>query len=162
MNQSETQIISIEVEDKPGVMTRISSLFSRRGFNVISLSVGRTHKPGISRFTITTEGDQQVLEQIRKQCQKLIHVLKTHNLKVDRSVLREFTMVKLSNKAEHSDKIAHMIDFYGGRLLDITDNALIIEFSGSTEKITTVHQKLSELDVLESIRTGTAGMLKGK
>jgi len=154
-------VITLEVEDKPGVLSRISTLFSRRGFNVDSLTVGHTHIPGISRFTIVVRGDAQVLEQIRKQSQKLVHVIKTHNLDKDHSVMREFTIVKFDYNREDSRGINELVDLYGGRMLDSSEEQLIVEFSGTAEKIHKIFKKLEKFTVLESIRTGKIGMKIG-
>jgi acetolactate synthase I/III small subunit len=154
----ERQTIAIEVEDKPGVLSRISTLFSRRGFNIESLTVGHTHIPGVSRFTIVVQGDETTLEQIRKQSQKLVHVLTTDNLKVGQSVMREFAIVKMRYDKDSSSRVNEIVDMYGARMLDSTNDVLIVEFSGSEEKINLVFDDLKELDVLESIRTGKIGM----
>ena len=154
----ERQTIAIEVEDKPGVLSRISTLFSRRGFNIESLTVGHTHIPGVSRFTIVVQGDETTLEQIRKQSQKLVHVLTTDNLKGGQSVMREFAIVKMRYDKDSSSRVNEIVDMYGARMLDSTNDVLIVEFSGSEEKINLVFDDLKELDVLESIRTGKIGM----
>lgn len=151
-------IIAIEVEDKPGVLGRIATLFSRRGFNIDSLTVGHTHKPGISRFTIVVQGEEHILEQIRKQSQKLIHVLTTEQLDKDSSVMREFAIVKLEYNQECSVKVNELVDLYGARMLDATAGILIIEFSGTEEKINQVFIDLQQFKVIESIRTGKIGM----
>ncbi len=157
----ERQIIAIEVEDKPGVLSRISTLFSRRGYNIDSLTVGHTHKKGISRFTIVVKGDKATLEQIRKQSQKLIHVLTTEDLRKEGSITREFAIVKLEYSDEASKKINELVDLYGGRMLDSTNGMLIVEFSGTEEKINKVFEDLKQFTVLESLRTGKIGMRTG-
>lgn len=156
------QIIAIEVEDKPGVLSRISTLFSRRGFNVDSLTVGHTHKEGVSRFTIVVQGDDKTLEQIRKQSQKLIHVLTTENLQKEKAVMREFAIVKLKYDEESSTEINELVDLYGARMLDSTNEVLIVEFSGTEEKINLVFNDLKRFPVLESLRTGKIGMRTGQ
>lgn len=155
------QIIAIEVEDKPGVLSRISTLFSRRGYNIDSLTVGHTHKKGISRFTIVVKGDEATLEQIRKQSQKLVHVLTTENLQKERAVMREFAIVKLQYDEESSIEINELVDLYGARMLDSTNEILIVEFSGTEEKINRVFDDLKQFNVLESLRTGKIGMRTG-
>ncbi len=158
----ERQTIAIEVEDKPGVLSRISTLFSRRGFNIDSLTVGHTHKEGISRFTIVVKGDDKTLEQIRKQSQKLIHVLTAESLKKERSVMREFAIVKLEYDEKSSAKINDLVDLYGARMLDSTNEVLIVEFSGTEDKINLVFNDLKKFTVLESLRTGKIGMHIGQ
>ena len=107
-------IFSVEVEDKPMVLVRIASLFSRRGFNIDSLTVANTNKKGISRFTIAIYGDHKTLEQVRKQTQKIIHVLTTSELHPKDSVVREFAILKLDYNEKNSARINHTVDFYGG------------------------------------------------
>lgn len=160
MDQKQT--ISIEVENKPGVLSRISTLFSRRGYNVESLAVAHTHIPGISRFTIVVEGDDDILEQIRKQSQKLIHVLTTENLEPNNSICREFAFIKMDYNDQTSEKINRVIDFYGGRMLDHSDGVLIVEFSGSEQKIDQIFAELKEIPILEAIRSGKVGIRKGR
>lgn len=160
MDQKQT--ISIEVENKPGVLSRISTLFSRRGYNVESLAVAHTHVPGISRFTIVVEGDDAILEQIRKQSQKLIHVLTTENLEEGASICREFAVVKLDYNEDSSNQINQIVDLYGGRMLDHTEGVLIVEFSGTEQKIDTIFNELKSLTILESIRSGKVGIRKGR
>jgi len=159
---NDKHVITLEVEDKPGVLTRISSLFSRRGFNIDSLTVGHTHRPGISRFTIVVRGDERILEQIRKQTQKLIHIISTDSLDLEGSVMREFAIVKLEYNDSTSLGINNMIDLYGARMLDSSNEIMIVEFSGSQEKIDRIFEELNEFHVIESIRTGKIGMKIGQ
>ena len=159
---NDKHVITLEVEDKPGVLTRISSLFSRRGFNIDSLTVGHTHLPGISRFTIVVRGDERILEQIRKQTQKLIHIISTHSLDLKGSVMREFAIVKLEYNESSSLGINQMIDLYGARMLDSSNEIIIVEFSGSQDKIDRIFKELNEFNVIESIRTGKIGMKTGQ
>ncbi|MBU3916798.1 acetolactate synthase small subunit, partial [bacterium] len=162
LEMNRKQIIAIEVEDKPGVLSRISTLFSRRGYNIESLTVGHTHKAGISRFTIVVEGDDATMEQIRKQSQKLINVLTTENLEKEKSILREFAIVKCKYDMESSIAINEMVDLYGGRMLDSNNEILIVEFSGTEAKIDQVFSDLKRFTVLESLRTGKIGMSSGR
>lgn len=155
-------IFSVEVEDKPMVLVRIASLFSRRGFNIDSLTVGNTNKKGISRFTIVIYGDNKTLEQVRKQTQKIIHVLTTSELRIEDSVVREFAILKLDYNEKNAAKINHTVDFYGARMLDFSEDVLMVEVSGSTEKVDSIIQELGEKIILESMRTGKTGLKKGK
>ncbi len=155
-------IIAIEVEDIPGVLSRISTLFSRRGYNIDSLTVGRTHKIGVSRFTIVVRGDDTVLEQIRKQSQKLVHVLTTEYLQRNNAVMREFAIVKLVYDKQSAISINELVDLYGARMLNSADEVLVVEFSGTEEKIDLVFEDLKAFEVLESLRTGKIGMRVGR
>jgi len=167
-------VIAMEVEDKPGVLTRISSLFSRRGFNVESLTVGHTHKPGISRFTVVVLGEEKELEQIRKQSQKLIHVLKTCHvvdkdtltefeleqigMKVKHGVMRELAIVKVHYDEQSSRPINHIVERFSARMLHWSGYDLLLEFSGTEEKIDAVFEELENVTVLESVRSGKIAM----
>ena len=154
---------SIEAEDKPMVLVRIASLFSRRGFNIDSLTVATTNKIGISRFTIVIKGDDKILEQVRKQVQKIIHVLTINLLPPEESKLREFSILKLEYSKKYAFKINSIIDFYGGRMLDLTDDVLMVEFSGSSWKIDKILQELEPNKlIIESVRSGKTGLKKGK
>lgn len=157
----EKQVISVVVEDKPGVLTRISSLFSRRGYNIESLTVGHTHIPGRSRFTIVVEGDATTLEQIRKQTQKLIHTITVEELSHKHAVMREFTVLKLAYNSSTSGIVNYVIDFYGGKMLDHTGEIIVVEFTGSEEKIDRIFEELEEVKIIESIRTGKIALKSG-
>lgn len=154
-------VIMLEVEDKPGVLARISTLFSRRGFNVESLAVGHTHKKGISRFTIVVMGDDRVVEQIKKQSQKLVQVIKAEDLRREDSIMREFAIVKIDYNETDAPDINELIDLYGGRMLDSVQGQLVVEFSGTEHKINKIFNELQRFTLLESIRTGKIGMQKG-
>lgn len=165
-------VIALEVEDKPGVLTRISSLFSRRGFNVESLTVGHTHVPGVSRFTIVVIGDERELEQIRKQSQKLIHVLKTFHVvdhdtqselasatvKPQHAVMRELAIVKVHYDEQSCRPINHIVERFSARMLHWSGVDLVLEFSGTEEKVDAVFEELKQVTVLESVRTGKIAM----
>lgn len=171
----ERHVIALEVQDQPGVLTRISSLFSRRGFNVESLTVGHTHKPGISRFTIVVTGTEEDLEQIRKQSQKLIQVLKTYHV-IDRevalgdqgeslkgkqfepAVMRELAIVKVHFDESSSQAINHIVETFSARMLHWSGEDLVLEFSGTEGKVDAVFRELEKVTVLESVRTGKIAM----
>ena len=155
-------IFSVEVEDKPMVLVRIASLVARRGFNIDSLSVANTNKKGISRFTFVVKGNEKTLEQIRKQTQKIIHVLTTNELNEESAVIREMVILKLHYTTKTMKKISYVIDFYGMRMLDSTDDVFMVEASGTSEKIDTIIKELGDSIILESIRTGKMGLEKGE
>lgn len=155
-------ILAIEVEDKPGVMTRISSLFSRRGFNVESLTVGHTQQVGVSRFTIVVYGDEKELEQIRKQSQKLIHVLKTSHLEPEQAILRELALVKIEAKEEYSSQFFQLVDEFKARLLDHSDGCWVVEVSGHEKRISQFFEQISGMQILEALRSGQIGVGKGQ
>ena len=158
---SSKRVLYVEVENKPGVLTRISSLFSRRGYNVESLTVGHTHEPGISRFTIVVDCDDLILEQIKKHCQKIIQVIKAEELKPEASIQREFSILKLRYDERTGERVNRVVDFYGARLLDSAEGTLTVEISGSEEKVDCVIEELKDVEIIESIRTGKVGMARG-
>ncbi|OGG99496.1 MAG: acetolactate synthase small subunit [Candidatus Lambdaproteobacteria bacterium RIFOXYD1_FULL_56_27] len=168
-------VIALEVEDKPGVLTRISALFSRRGFNVESLTVGHTHQPGVSRFTIVVVGAEAELEQVRKQTQKLINVLKTFHVldqeeasdleltqggakNVQHAVMRELALVKVHYDKESARQINHIVERFSARMLHWSGEDLVLEFSGTEAKVDAVFEELKQVTVLESVRTGKVAM----
>lgn len=155
-------ILSLEAEDKPGILVRIVSLLARRGFNIHSLSVANTHKKNISRFTMVIYGDRKTMEQVRKQVQKLIHVLTTNELTVENAVIREFMILKLNYSQNNIAKIDNIIDFYNISILSNIDDLLIVEISGTNKKINKLIEEFGENLIVESLRTGKTGLKKGK
>ena len=156
------KIISILVEDKPGVLMRIAGLFFRRGFNIDALSVGSTEMAGKSRFTITVNGDEAVLEQVRKQVQKLLNVHRTAEHDSQNSLLREYALIKIKFTDKTRTEILHLVDFFGGRLIDIFEETAIIEISEEESRIDTLFSRLEAYGIIESLRTGKVSMFRGK
>ncbi len=154
--------ISILCDDIPGVMTRISGLFSRRGFNIESLTVGHTEIPDKSRFTIVVKGDDTVLEQVRKQLQKLIHVLKVRDIKRNLAVEREHALIKVSVNEEQRGEILQIITAVQARIVDSTDNMWILEVTGNTMHIDNAFNLFRSYEILESIRTGKIALERGE
>lgn len=153
--------ISILCDNKPGVMTRISGLFSRRGFNIESLSVGTTDQVGKSRFTIVVQGDDSVLEQVRKQLQKLVHVIKVWDIKQDEIIEREHALVKIEVPEGKRSEILQILGVIDGRILDSSGDIWVIEVTGSTSSIDSAINLLKQYNILESIRTGRIALERG-
>ena len=124
--------ISILCDDTPGVMTRVSGLFSRRGFNIESLSVGHTELPGKSRFTIVTTGDDAVLEQVRKQLQKLVHVIKAWDIKQAEAVEREHALLKIEVQDKRRAELLQIVAALQARIVDSSASIWILEVTGDT------------------------------
>jgi acetolactate synthase-1/3 small subunit len=156
------KVISILVEDKPGVLMRIAGLFFRRGFNIDALSVGSTEIPGKSRFTITVNGDEAVLEQVRKQVQKLVNVHRTAEHDSTNSQLREYALIKIEFTEKTKTEIFHLVDFFGGRIIDIFEGAAIVEIADEKPRIDTLFERLAPYGIIESLRTGQVSMFRGK
>lgn len=155
-------IIGLLVKNEPGVLNRVSGLFSRRGFNIESISVGLTEDPEISRMTITLDGDEQVLEQVIKQLNKQIDVLKVSELKKD-YVERELALIKVkaSNSKQRSD-IMQIADVFRANVVDVSKKNVTIEVTGDQEKIDAIFKMLKEHGILELAQTGIVAMNRGK
>ncbi len=154
-------VISVIVENKPGVLTRISGLFSRRGFNIESLSVGVTENPNHSRMTIVVEGDDDVLEQIQKQLYKLIDTLKVIDLPPETSVGRELIMVKVNADKSVRSEVIQITDIYRGRIVDVGENILTIELTGEEGKLNAFINMMAKFGIKELVRTGKISLHRG-
>ena len=144
--------MSVLVEDKPGVLTRVSGLFSRRLFNILSLAVGPTENPGVSRITVVTEGDAHTIEQITKQLNKLVHVLKVVELPADSSTQRGHILIKVKADAVARLQIVQAADLF---------RASVIEATGSAEKIHALLDVLEPYGIREIVRAGTIALSRG-
>ncbi|WP_020613267.1 acetolactate synthase small subunit [Sediminispirochaeta bajacaliforniensis] len=154
--------ISILCDDTPGVMTRISGLFSRRGFNIESLAVGNTEIQGKSRFTIVVSGDDAVLEQVRKQLQKLVHVIKVWDIDRERIIEREHALVKLEVREEERPQLLQIVTSLHANILDSSENIWIIELTGDSASVDSAINLVSQFRILETIRTGRIALERGK
>lgn len=154
--------MSILCDDTPGVMTRISGLFSRRGFNIESLTVGHTELPGKSRFTIVVEGNDHVLEQIRKQLQKLIHVIKVWDLDLERTIEREHALVKIAVGDQERASILQLITALQARIVSASGSVWVFEITGDTAAVDSAINLLSQFQIVESIRTGKIALEEGQ
>ncbi len=153
--------ISILCDNTSGVMTRISGLFSRRGFNIESLSVGTTEQPGKSRFTIVVQGDDSVLEQVRKQLQKLVHVIKVWDIKAENIIEREHALVKIDVTEEKRNEILKILNVVEARILDSTGSIWTLEVTGNTTAVDSAINLLQPYSIIETIRTGRIALERG-
>jgi acetolactate synthase-1/3 small subunit len=153
--------ISVLCDDTPGVMTRVSGLFSRRGFNIESLSVGHTELPGKSRFTIVTTGDDTVLEQVRKQLQKLVHVIKAWDIKQTEAVEREHALLKIEVGDKRRAELLQIITAVQARIVDSSGSIWILEVTGDTGSVDNAFNLFMDYRILESIRTGKIALERG-
>ena len=151
----------ILVEDKPGVLNRVASLFRRRSFNIESLTVGHTDNPGISRMTLVVDGDQVSVERLTSYLYKLVNVLQVEDLTDRPMVSRDLAMIKVSTSNERRAEIIQMVDVFRARVVDVTANALIIEATGDEGKINGLVEVLKPLGIIEMVRTGTVAMARG-
>ena len=155
------KVFQILVENTSGVLSRISGLFSRRGYNIESITAGVTADPKITRITIVASGDDEILEQIEKQVAKLVDVLDIHELEPDNSVFRELALIKVRVEANDRQGVLSMADIFRANVIDVAKDALTIELTGGQDKIEAFLKLLEGYEILELARTGIAGLCRG-
>jgi len=154
-------VLAVLVENKPGVLARVAGLFSRRGFNIESLAVGRTLDRSLSRMTLEVDADEKTLEQVVKQLNKLINVLKISNLTLEPSVNRELVLIKVRADAVNRSEIQQIAETFRAKIVDVSLQSLIIEVTGNEEKIEAITLLLAHYGILEVARTGKIALLRG-
>ena len=152
---------AVYVEDKPGVLNRIASLFRRRAFNIDSLTVGHTETEGVSRMTIVCDADETSARRIEANVYKLVNVLRVDDLSQLSSVDRELAMVKVSATSENRAQVMQLADVFRARVVDVSPESLIVETTGTEEKIDRLLDVLRPYGVLEMVRTGRVAMARG-
>ena len=155
-------ILSILMENESGAMSRVVGLFSARDYNIDSLSVAATEDKTLSRMTIVTHGDDAVLEQIAKQLNKLIEVVKVVDLSESRFVERELMLVKVRAVGKDRDEMLRLTEIYRGHVVDVTDKSYTIEVTGTSDKLDSFLETVSRGLILETVRTGAAGIGRGE
>ncbi|MDD2485108.1 MAG: acetolactate synthase small subunit [bacterium] len=153
--------LSVLVSNHPGVLTRVSGLFARRGFNIESLSVNSTENPDTSRMTIVVEGDVAALEQIRKQIHKLVEVIKVYDHTEESVVERELALIKVSVETRNRNEIMQITDIFRGKIVDVSDKAFVVEITGSEDKINAIEQLFRPFGIKEIVRTGKIVLARG-
>ena len=153
--------ITVLVENKPGVLARVSGLFARRGFNIESLAVSITDDPSVSRMTIVVGGDNAVLEQISKQLNKLIDVIKVFDYTGESLVERELAMMKVNAEPRNRGELMQIVDIFRAKIIDISDKSFTIEVTGSVEKVNAIENLLAPYGIQEMVRTGKIAMVRG-
>lgn len=151
----------ILVEDKPGVLNRVASLFRRRAYNIESLTVGHTDMPGISRMTVTVEGDQYHVERLTAYLYKLVNVIQVEDLTEKKMVSRDLALIKVNTGSEKRAEIFQMVEVFRARVVDVTNHSLIIEITGDSDKIDGFVELLKPLGIIEMVRTGAVAMERG-
>jgi acetolactate synthase-1/3 small subunit len=151
----------VRVENKPGVLNRVASLFRRRGFNIESLTVGHTEKPDISRMTIVVDTDESGAMRIEANLYKLVNVLSVENLTKAPSVFRDLAMIKVAATAENRAEIMQLAHVFRARIVDVNNGSLVIEGTGTEDKIDGLVEVLREYGILEMARTGRVAMTRG-
>ena len=154
----EKHVISALVENHSGVLNRISGLFSRRGYNIDSLSVGETETPSISRMTIVTKADKQMQEQIKKQLNKLIEVIKIVELNETSAVYRELALIKVGANHENRAEIIEIANIFRAHIVDVANESIVIEATGDQGKISALSNMLTPYGIKEVIRTGLTAL----
>jgi acetolactate synthase-1/3 small subunit len=153
--------LAVLVENKSGVLSRVASLFSRRGYNIDSLAVGVTEDPEISRMTIVVQGDDQVLEQVTKQLNKLIDVIKVSDIGADDAVERELALIKVSADVASRAEIIQIANIFRARIVDVAPKSITVEVTGDESKINAIEKLLRQFGIKEMVRTGKIALVRG-
>ncbi len=154
-------VLSVLVKNSSGVLSRVAGLFSRRGYNIDSLTVGRTEDQTISRMTITLKGDNDVLEQVKKQLDKLEDVIKVIDIKPDKSMVRELVLIKVKADAEKRSAINEIVKIFRCKIIDVSVDTLTIELTGDNNKISALINLMEEYGIKELVRTGVTALERG-
>ncbi len=154
-------ILTAYVEDLPGVLNRVTSLFSRRGYNIASLTVGRTDKPGVSRMTIVVEADDNAARLVEANLYKLVNVLRVEDVTEEPTVVRDLVLIKVRADAVSRPQILQLCDIFRARVVDIAPTSLIIESTGTEEKLAGFVEVLKPFGITELVRTGSVVMTRG-
>jgi acetolactate synthase I/III small subunit len=149
------------VEDKPGVLNRIASLFRRRAFNIQSLTVGSSERPGLSRMTIVAGGDSAQVEQVRKQLEKLINVVRVSDITEEDMVTRELALIKVKATASTRSEIIQIVDIFRANIVDVAPGSLTVEVTGDEDKLNSLLGLLRNFGVKELSRTGKIALTRG-
>ncbi|KXG76986.1 MAG: acetolactate synthase small subunit [Tepidanaerobacteraceae bacterium] len=153
--------LAVLVENHPGVLSRVAGLFARRGFNIESLAVGPTDNPEISRMTIVVDGDERVIEQIKKQLNKLVDVIKVSFIEPENSVSRELVMIKVNTEPEKRSEIIGIAEIFRANIIDVSRDSMIIELTGDKDKVNAMEEILRPFGIKELVRTGIIAMNRG-
>jgi acetolactate synthase I/III small subunit len=155
-------VLSILVENKPGVLTRISGLFARRGFNIDTLAVGPTDDPTLSRITLTLDGANHPIDQVTKQLHKLVEVIKIRDLEPEEAVARELAMFKVSADGTTRGEVMQIVEIFRAKIIDVTKRAVVIEVTGTHEKIEAFERMVRPFGLIEMARTGEIAISRGR
>ena len=156
------RIISVLMENEPGALSRVVGLFSQRGYNIESLTVAPTEDSTLSRLTLTTIGDDHKIEQITKNLNKLIDVVKLVDLTEGSHIERELLLVKVRAAGAQRDEVKRSVDIFRGQIVDVTSNMYTVQVSGTSEKLDAFLQALGEHTIMEVVRTGVSGIARGE
>jgi len=149
------------VSDKPGVLNRIASLFRRRGFNIESIAVGHSEVTGISRVTIVVDGTTTQVEQVRKQLEKVVDVIKVSDVTGNSTITRELALIKVKATTANRSEIIQVVDIFRANIVDVSSDSVMIEVTGDDEKVNSLYKLLRSFGIKEIARTGTIAMTRG-
>ena len=154
-------IISILLENEAGALSRVAGLFSARAYNIESLTVAPTDDPSLSRMTLVTTGTDDIVEQVCKQLNKLVDVVKLENLTDDVHVERELILIKVKAEGNQRDEVKRIVEIFHGHVIDTSDISYTVEVTGDSEKIDAILEALEGMDIIEVVRSGQLGMSRG-
>ena len=154
-------IISILLENEAGALSRVAGLFSARGYNIEAMTVAPTHDPSISRMTVATRGSDEIMEQVLKQLNKLVEVVRVHDLTEGPHIERELMLVKVHAMGPDREEVKRLSDIFRGRIIDVTDRSYNMELTGTGEKLDAFIQSLDPGMVIEVVRSGASAISRG-
>jgi acetolactate synthase I/III small subunit len=155
-------LLSLQVENKPGVLARIAGLFSRRGFNIDTLAVGPTGDPATSRVTLTVDGAKHPIDQVTKQLHKLVNVIKIRDMDPEQTIARELAMFKINAPVENRAEIVQFTEIFRGRIVDVSRRTLTVEMTGTADKIEAFERMVRPHGLVEMVRTGEIALARGR
>ena len=159
---SKRHVLSILLENEAGALCRVASLFSARAYNIESLTVAPTEDPTVSRMTLVTRGSDEIIEQITKQLNKLIDVIKLLDLSESKHIERELMLIKVTAAGAGRDEIKRLVDVFRGRIIDVTPSTYVIELTGTGEKLDAFLAAIDKKLILEVVRSGVSGISRGE
>ena len=154
-------ILSILVDNEPGVLSRIAGLFSGRGYNIESLSVAPTHDPAVSRVTMVTRADKDIMEQIKKQLHKLINVITVHDLTGSNFIQRELALIKVNAKNDTREEIVRIVNIFRYKIVDVAPDSFIIQATAKGDKLDAFIKLLTPMGIKEIVKTGSIALYRG-
>jgi acetolactate synthase-1/3 small subunit len=155
-------ILSILVENKPGVLTRIAGLFARRGFNIATLAVGPTDDPSVSRVTLTLDGAKHPIDQVTKQLHKLVNVLKIRDLEPEETLARELALFKINADGAARAEVMQICEIFRAKIVDVTKRSVVVEVTGTYEKVEAFERLVRPFGLIEMARTGEIAISRGR
>ena len=150
------------VEDRPGVLTRVASMFRRRGFNIASLTVGKSELRGLSRMTFVVDGDEDTVSQVTRQLDKLIDVIRVSDISREEIVARELSLVKVKTTPATRGEIIQIVNLFRANIVDVGARSMVIEITGEEDKVNALYNLLQPFGILEMLRTGRVAMVRGQ